>query len=372
LDGINGIFYEEEELPEISSHGKVVAMKSRYWVPLLVAVVVLGLGLWIAFVYDPVLDRKIPVPAQTWGPRYLDQLEAIAPIVGKKVIFPAGLVDYASREKLGMPGFPVYIFRNSRENYFYTVRDYLNERRALVGLKSRYDATQDAIIFDFAWHRPVSRSAPELVDEIGKLSPAPEKSLQWKNGQLELDPWRKAVDELMSEPGNFPHAWKIRLQGCCSYCGSTNDSVVFDDNVYSHILKDADGKDHLLIFNSHRPLTTKSGHGSFVCYLFSADGTWEDGGIFAMGGPYCPPTVRFEPEKNRAVIEIDFEPLKITDSATGKVTTLASALHVGDALQYSLEVKQGKLADSIWTNVSPMPSPLDETFGVTPLRHLGD
>jgi len=317
---------------------------------------------------DSFLDQAIPFPPENKSHLYLDQLQAISPVIGKKVIFPPGLVDYLSKEKLNRPTlFP----RLGSEDHKFTIRDYLKMCQMNVDLYWKYDAAQDSVIFDFAWHQPVSRSGRELVDQLGKLSPAPLDSLRF-NSKLELDPWRLALNELMSEPENFPHAWKVRLEDGCSMEFSLGNSIGLGDAdaVYSHILKDTDGKEHLLVLNSHRPVTTK-GRGAFVYYLFSADGKWEDGGIFEAGGPYCPPTIRFEPEKNRAMIEIKFKPLKLTDS-TGKVTTLESVYHIGDTLDYLLEIDHGKLAASIWTNISPLPSPLDETFGVTPLRHLGD
>jgi hypothetical protein len=335
---------------------------------------IFAFGLWTvlapyAFLYRPIYrDQKYPYPPEVRSGIYLDQLEAIAPVIGKKVIFPPGLLAYASQEKLTMPGlrffggeFPWY--------HLFTVRDYLNQRLGILGLDWKYDAKQDAIIFDFAWHRPVSHSGQELVEQIGSLSPAPFESLRWDGHRRKLDPWRQALDELMSEPDNFPHAWKVRLQECCSFSGSMWDSTCFEDNIYSQLLKDTDGQEHLLVLNYRGPLTTKD-RRIFAYYLFAADGKWEDGGSFEAGGPYCPPTVRFG--SDQAIIEIDFKPLKLTNSATGEVTTLTSSLHIGDYLDYVLEIDHGKLAAFVSTNVSPLPDPLSETFGTTPLRHLGD
>jgi hypothetical protein len=290
-------------------------------------------------------------------------------VIGKKVIFPPELLAYASQEKLNMSGFRFFGGEFAWYHPF-TVRDYLNERQGIVGLDWKYDAKQDAVIFDFPWHRPVSHSGQELVEQIGSLSPTPFDSLPWDGGRPKLDPWRQALDELMSEPDNFPHAWKVRLEDGCSAFGSFATFDLFGtDGAFSRILKDADGEEHLLILHHHPQMGTKGPHGTFVCYLFAADGKWEDGGIFDAGGPFCPPTVLFG--SGQAIIEINFEPLKITDT-TGKVTTLTSGYHTGDKLDYVLEINHGKLAAFVSTNVSPLPDPLDETFGTTPLRHLGD
>jgi hypothetical protein len=72
-----------------------MAMKPRLWMPLLA--VALALGFWITQAGDPFLDRAIPLPPENESSVYLDQLEAIAPVIGKKVIFPPGLVDYLSK-----------------------------------------------------------------------------------------------------------------------------------------------------------------------------------------------------------------------------------------------------------------------------------
>jgi hypothetical protein len=331
-------------------------------------VTIFGCGPVLASSDESFLDRRIPFPPENNSCLYLDQLQAIAPVIGKKVIFPTGLIDYVSRAKLNRPSF---FHISGSDDHKSTIRDYLNQSQGVVGLNWKYDMAQDAVVYDFAWHQSVSRSGKELVDQLGRLAPAPLDSLHF-NSKLELDPWRLSLNELMSEPENFPQDWKVRLEDGCSMEFSLGNSIGFGDAdaVYSHILKDSEGKEHLLVLNSHRPLTTK-GRSAFVYYLFSADGKWEDGGIFQAGGPFDLPTIKFEPEKNRAMIEIKFTPLKLTDS-TGKVTTLPSGYHIGDTLDYLLEINHGKLAASIWTNVSPLPAPLDETFGVTPLRHLGD
>ena len=319
-------------------------MRRRLWLLLFLAGIALGLGI-TSLVYDPVLDRMIPLPAENPSYVYLDQLNAIAPIIGKKVIFPSGLVDYASKEKLNISGLRFGPFRNSRENYIFTIRDYLDERRNIVGLKWKYDAAQDAIIFDFAWHLPTSQSGPELVDQMGKLSPLPLSSLQ-RTSEWKLDPWRQTLDELMSEPENFSHAWKARLEDCCCSLGSMNDSFILD-NCYSRVLKDVDGKDHLLVLHSHSPISNKGPGWTFTYYLFAADGKWEDAGIFDTGNPESQPNVIFSAD--RAVIG-----------------------DAGDApYGYFLSINHGKVAAVLSRNGAII-SPADYNGGMTPLRHLGD
>lgn len=380
-NGINGIFEDEEELPEISSDCKVMAMKRRYWVPLLVAAVAIAsLGVWRALAPDTFLNQKVD-RTQTFpycGGRigsYLNRLEAIQPVVGKKVIFPPGLIEYATQEKLGMPEL---IWFGGQIAWYqrFTIRDYLNDMRVIVGLNWRYDAAQDAVVFDFAWHRPVTHSGEELVNQIGELSPAPSTSLGWYGHQLELDPWRQDLDELMSEPGNFPHTWKARLQDCCSDLGSMTDSIGFGDNIYSHILKDADEKDHLLVLHSHHPLSNKGPGWTFTYYLFAADGKWEDAGIFEMD-IWPPPAVLFttvnvlapdgkiQSGNVRAVIVTNPKSMQTTDYP-------AKDYPGGNALDYLLEINHGKLTASLYKDGMPL-NPMKYTeVNVTPLRHLGD
>jgi len=335
-------------------------MRRRLWLLLFLAAIALGLGFAVVFAlkYDPVLDRLIPLPVETTSSLYLDKLNAIQPVIGKKVIFPPGLVEYASKENLHPAGLPVYLYRNSVQNYIFTLRDYLNERPFVVGLKWKYDAAQDAIVFDFAWHRPASQSGQELVDQIGDLSPVPYQNLKWisdwklnpwgrASGQYKLDPWRQALDELMSEPGNFPHAWKARLQDCCADPTSMGcpigDSIVFHDNLYSHILKDADGKKHLLVLHAHKSFWRNGWSSTY--YLFAADGNWEEDGIFEIGDAWPDPKFIFVPD--RTTIEIAGQ----------------------DIYDYSLTVDHGKLVPTILKNGAII-TPAQR--GVTPLRHLGD
>ena len=146
--------------------------------------------------------------------------------------------------------------------------------------------------------------------------------------------------------------------------------ILGDGPTYSHFLRNTDGMEHLLVIHSHSPLSTKS-RWTYTYNLFTPDGKKEDTGSFEASSIYYHPDVIFEPEKSRAVIEINFKPLVITDTS-GKETTIQSGYHLGDTLHCILQIKGGKLVSSIETNIYPAPSSLDESFGVSPLQHLGD
>ncbi len=349
---------------------KIIALKYRVWLTLLV--LVLAVGTWSLQRGDPYLDQTIPVPPDNRSSVVLDQLQAIAPVIGKKVIFPPGLVDYLSKEKLINYNSPSFFILNdmiARQGHPFTIRDYLNRSREVAGLNWKYDTTQDAIVFDFIWHQPLSRPARELVDELGSLSPLPLRDLEdsslfnpasWHwNLKLEpsregtpfvrtLDPSRIALNALMSEPENFPHAWKVRLyDGCCNML-SLAGTVLFGDTVYAHLLKDTEGREHLLVLNFHQSLSTPGPAPTFAYYLFSSDGKWEDGGLFEAGR-WPLPTMGFDSKTSRVAIGI---------------------VRGGDTYDDYLQVENGKLTADLWKNGTP--HAWRDDVDVSLLRHLGD
>jgi len=320
---------------------------------------------------DSFLDQAIPVPPEIKSSRYLDHLQAIAPVVGKKTVLPPGLADYLSIEK---PDLGMHLLLSNGKTEI-TKRDYLNQARGDLGLDWKYDAAQDAVVLDFAWHQPDSRPAPELVVQLLTLSPVPMKKLMFdsKRKLTPLDPWRVALNGLMSTPENYPHTWKVRLaDGCCGMCSLANSEFFGDsEGIFTHVLKDAGGTKHLLVLNYHAPLSTPGPNPSLTYYLFSGDGRWEDGGLFEAGTIWMPPAIRFDEDHKRATLEMTFKPLQFTDTATGKVTTLSSSYHTGDKWDYFLEIRGEKLSGTLFKNGNAVGFGNDAP-GVTPLRHLGE
>jgi hypothetical protein len=342
-----------------------MATKHRFWVLFLAAVSALESWGGLASASDLFLDRTIPAPSNNKSYLLLDRLDALQPVIGKKVIFPPGFVDFVSREKLR----PACLINFGPDKKKFTIRDYLNgTSQESADLTWKYDEAQDAVIFDFAWRLPVSHPGRELVDQLGKLSPLPMNQLP-ESSARKLDTWRLALNELMSEPENFPHAWKVRLEdGCTNWLSLANSRFFGDDGVHAHILKDADGKEHLLVLNYHEPLMTPGPNPSITYYLFAADGQWEDGGRFEAGTIFTPPAIKFEPDKNRATIEVVDHPLEFMTKNGPEIVNPNRPIATYD---FYLKINRGKLTASFLKNGSPL-SPTDYAIGVTPLHHLGD
>ncbi len=344
---------------------------------------------------DAFLDQSIPSPSENTSFVYLEQLESIAPVVGKKVIFPPGLVDYLSKEELTMScrfgGGPDKDGRT-------TIREYLDQRHGVVGLAWRYDAFQDAVIFDFDWHHRPAPSVPirSLVELVGNTSPVPwgERAPYPKNRP---DPWETSFDALLSQPENFSHAWKTRLQDACSeaFAGLFN---FWPERVCAGLLKDASGNEHLLVLHRQESILSGGPPPSMTYYLLDRNGKWEDGGTFGCGKYAAMSDIHFDLPNNRITIlnvvksqnlsswelglaggiptfhhygDLGWGTPSFEYEPTRTELRLIFAAHTQETFSYQLSVEHGKLVSVLWKN-GVIVAPANYDAGITPLQHFGD
>jgi hypothetical protein len=315
---------------------------------------------------DPFLDRAIPPPAKVTSYLYIDHIRAMQAVVGKPMIFPIGFLDFLAKTKPYSPGLLQTAAEVALDEKETTLRKYLKTRERELLFTINYDAARGAMLVDFSWRRPVTHSGRELVDLLVENAPTPMTQLDY--GSKSKDAWRMAFDEMISRPENYAKGWKLRLgqdlaNGSFSFGNFIGDAVVVGQ------LHDNAGQSHLLVLADCRPMAFPGPDPLVTYYLFDADGKLEDGGYFEAGSIWSLPTVKFEPGKKRAVLETVFHPLVFTETATGKKTTLQSSFHTGDTWDYILQVKDGKLAASLYMNGRLLALPRDY---MTPLRHLTD
>jgi hypothetical protein len=205
----------------------------------------------------------------------------------------------------------------------------------------KYDALRDAIVLDFPWHKTNFRDGRTLIDILKKRA---------SSKDLKPEEWDVAFDELLSRPDNFPQAWKPRiiednqsLSGPPGLPGPVN-------NFFTGVLKDAEGKEHLLVLNlaSHDIVPSDV---FLICYLFDAKGNWEEGGECGGGGQFAGRKVKLD-EKGQ-VLSYD-----ITSNAP--------------LITYNFTVQAGKLGFAVLEDGKPLDPAGYKNAGVTPFRDLGD
>jgi len=344
---------------------------------------------------DAFLDQSISFPPENESFVYLEQLESIAPVVGKKVIFPPGLLDYLSREKLRMAW---RLGSSPNKDGRITVREYLDQRRGVVGLNWKYDAVQDAVIFDFDWHHEPASSVAirPLVELVGNTSAVPWRQRATYPKSIP-DPWETSFNALLSQPENFSHAWKTRLQDACSgaYMGFFN---FWPEGVCARLLKDGSGNEHLLVLHRRESIMSGGPPPSMTYYLLDGNGKWEDGGVFGCGEYAAMSDIHFDPPNNRITILNVVKSQNLSSWELGLAGGIPTFHHYGDpgwgtpsfqyeptrtelrliftahtqeTFSYQLSIEHGKLVSVLWKN-GKIVAPANYDAGITPLQHFGD
>jgi hypothetical protein len=291
-----------------------------------------------------VLNHPVAVPAEAASPIYREHVEAVrtmAAELGKKLILPEGLLEFLTKFSGGNRDFRMGGFMGGRTNTKMTIRDYF----AYYGhgsllLDWKYDASRQAIVLDFPWHKTNFRDGRSLIDFLKKGA---------SSKDLNTGDWAQAFDELLSRPENFPHTWKPRMiEDNQSISGPSLPGPV--NNFFTGVLKDAEGKEHLLVLNlaSHDIVPSDV---FLICYLFDANGNWEDGGECGGGGQFAGRKVKLD-EKGQ-VLSYD-----ITSNAP--------------LITYNFTVQAGKLGFAVLEDGKPLDPAGYKNAGVTPFRDLGD
>ena len=341
------------------------------------------------------LNESISLPRGSESLIYLDQLQAIPSAIGKKVIYPPGLAEFVSKEKLNICSRDWHLGNDNKLK----IRDYLNQCREVLGLGWKYDAVQDSVILDIAWHQPVSPSTDlrPLVHLLGTTTAASLMGHLFDPQRMQ-DPWETAMYTLLSQPQNFPHAWKVQLKDF-SLGWSLGFANFWPGGTRSYLVMDAAGQEHLLVLHCRESFhVIREPPLSVVYYLFDATGEWEDGGVFDTSSLSSATDLKLDLGKTRITIEaklqyetssrlnVEFVGLMPSITSFGRFNwgvptfafdsshagaTLTFTAHIKDTYLCRLTVEHGKLVEVLWKNGSIL-APADYAAGFTPLLHLGN
>jgi hypothetical protein len=161
-----------------------------------------------------------------------------------------------------------------------TYRSFLNDSCMLMGMKARYEPGQDYLVADFTWHHRDKRSSRDLLQMLTTTKPLATDDVGWpkdKSRALDtniLDPWRIALDALISKPENYSRAWKLRFlddtkgASFCPCPGSIR---------WSGWLLNGRGKRQFVIIKYHPTFSMPGPTGSYVCYEFDDHGKFVGG-----------------------------------------------------------------------------------------------
>jgi len=155
-----------------------------------------------------------------------------------------------------------------------------------MGMAWSYDPSRDAIVLDYPWRRDDPRTTQELVNLLlpGTPARAVNGSKLTLGGQTYYvpvfdDSWPVVFDALLSKPGNYSNAGKVRL------ADDLRREIGFPspiENLLAAKMKDAEGHEHVLVVNS-QPEFENPGVGSISYYVFDLQGKFEQGGMCSIG-----------------------------------------------------------------------------------------
>lgn len=158
------------------------------------------------------------------------------------------------------------------------LRQYLDRLLWATDLSWRYDADRDIILIDFAWNRPDSRPAPELLRTILASDPPPlDFSLRKR---IADDDWRRAFDALLLKSEGPSPAWLLRARSNADAPRLITPGAI--NPICITRMRDDQGRGRVLVLH-HQPMFASPGAGTITSYLFDLDGTYLSGAIFSSG-----------------------------------------------------------------------------------------
>ena len=153
-----------------------------------------------------------------------------------------------------------------------TIGEYLDWDAARLGMTWNYDAAHDVVALDFPWHKVDSRPASALAAALAENFDS--------TGPTDAIRWQKDFDALLSDPANFPQAWKVRTLADRQNASTYRQAFVL--NAYTGFLPDENGALHLVVLNIHRS-EISGGFYTMSFYLFDHNGKFEQAGIYEAG-----------------------------------------------------------------------------------------
>jgi hypothetical protein len=250
-------------------------------------------------------EAKISGEPMRFGPNFLqyssyqERLDALKRLSPRRLILPEGFADFIAKgDERSNPNSGDVLFSNERVGMAgngTTYRAFMTQSFLTMGLACKYDAGSDALETDFPWHHDDPRSKHDLLQVLKTSRPVAEDITH----PYPADPWRTALDALLSKPGNFSSAWKLRFLD-----DVRNEFFFYQPQsgtiVWSGELPDEKTKTHFVVINYHQ---NNMPMGTFCCYVFDTEGRFEYGA--ALDGAYrCSgaPHVDLQPKGNGLTI----------------------------------------------------------------------
>ncbi len=143
-----------------------------------------------------------------------------------------------------------------------STREFLNHMvRCKLGLEWRLDAENDRIELDLPWRKTDARTPAELLQSV------------WQRLPSDSPDWHSAFDALLSKPGNFEKAWRVRqFARYQSLFRNMEGERLWVGRVISET------QHPLVVVVVRHRIHTYPGRGAVSCYAFREDGTlqWAD------------------------------------------------------------------------------------------------
>ena len=256
---------------------------------------------------DGFLDQPLPEDAlPVWSPpdwripeiygdcvqfkTFRDRLAALKKRMPRSLIFPSGLFEFVTEidDRIDPRNTIFSPFQNERSGFGLglrpSYRSFLNDSCKMLGMDCHYDPKRNVLVADFSWHRNDGHSSRELLQILTTTQPQPTDDYGWRrNNGLPLysaatDPWRLALDALLSKPENYGRAWKLRFLDDTKGAILDPTPGVIKWNGWVH---DENGQRRFIVIKYHPIFMMPGPTASFACYVFDSRGRLTDGALLS-------------------------------------------------------------------------------------------
>jgi hypothetical protein len=255
---------------------------------------------------DAFLDQPIGV-TEYMLKGYSGQLSQMQKIVSKPIVVPNGVVDFVASVNKGYFVTTTGIGEGpdaSKE----TNRNFLNMACPSLGMAWNYNPSRDIIVLDFPWRRNDPRTTQQLLDLLLPTGhPQAINGNEFTSGGQTYrliasnDSWPIIFDALLSKPGNFSNAWKVRLADDLRRASFFARPV---EHLLTARMKDEQGAEHVLIVNSQPEFCNPGPVGSISYYVFDLHGKFEQGGLCSIGYRCMDASVWLDPSGKQLILRV--------------------------------------------------------------------